>query len=156
MHRNPLTVFARATVAGVAVLVISACAATGGPDWTYAPLGPTPSAGASAPATPGGSPSGQLIEVSTPQANPLAFEPSTLDAPANTAVTVRYLNDSNIPHNIHFFNGADSSAPSLGSTETVTGPGAPEEVSFTTPGPGDYYFWCDVHAAAMAGTLRVQ
>ena len=30
-------------------------------------------------------------------------------------------------------------------------------VTFTTPSaPGDYFFWCDVHLAAMKGTLHVQ
>lgn len=170
MHRHSLTLFARAAAAGAAIVAITACAATGGADWTYAPLGPTASAGASGAAspgatpggslspgaTPGGSPSGEAIEVSTPQSNPLAYDPATLNAPADSAVTVRYLNDSNLPHNINFFNGPDNSAPSLGATAVVTGPGAPEEVSFTTPGPGDYYFWCDVHQSAMAGTLHVE
>jgi plastocyanin len=159
MYRNSLTLFARAGAAGVAIFAITACAATGGADWTYAPLGPTPSAaasGAASPgATPGGSPSGEAIEVSTPQSNPLAYDPATLNAPADSAITVRYLNDSNLPHNVNFFNGPDNSAPSLGATAVVTGPGAPEEVSFTTPGPGDYYFWCDVHQSAMSGTLHV-
>ena len=157
MDRHPLNLIARAAFAGVAIVAITACAATSGADWTYAPLGPTPSAAATGAApTPGGSPSGDVIEVSTPQSNPLAFDPASLNAPAETEITVRYLNDSNLPHNINFFNGSDNSAPSLGATAVVTGPGAPEEVSFTTPGPGDYYFWCDVHLAAMAGTLHVQ
>ena len=150
-----MTFFARASVAGLAAVAIAACAATGGPDWTYAPLGPTPSGGVASP-TPGATAAGTVIEVSTPADNALAFVPDTLDAPAETDVTIRYTNDSNIQHNIQVFNGPDNTAPSLGLTEVVTGPDAVRDLTFTTPGPGDYYFWCDVHLAAMDGTLHVQ
>jgi plastocyanin len=100
---------------------------------------------------------GLTLDVVTEQASLLAFTPSTLTAPANTTVTVNYNNNSNQPHNIRFFNGADNTAPSLGATEIVTGPNALRSVTFTTPAqPGSYYFWCDTHFAAMSGTLQVQ
>jgi len=153
MHRNSLTFFARAAAAAIAVVAITACAATGGANWTYAPLGPTPPP---ASPTPVGTPAGTVIEVSTPADNALAFVPNSLDAPANTDVTIRYLNESSVPHNIQVFNGPDNSAPSLGATTIESGPAATEELTFTTPGAGDYYFWCDVHQAAMSGTLHVQ
>lgn len=86
----------------------------------------------------------------------MAFEPNVLEAPAATQVTVNYLNDSTLPHNIHFFAGSDQNAPSIAATAIVTGPGAPESITFTTPEqPGDYFFWCDVHFTAMTGTLRI-
>lgn len=142
-----------------AAVIAVACGSGTGPGWTYAPLGPTPSAGPSAGASSGPTPvatQGLPIEVATPQDQPLAFVPSTLDAPAATLVTVNYNNNSNLPHNIQFFNGPDNTAPSLGATEIVTGPNAPRSVTFTTPSaPGGYYFWCDVHLAAMSGTLTV-
>lgn len=151
---NPL----RAGVLALAGLIFAAgCAGSGGAGWTYAPLGPTPEpdASESPAATPGGSP-GLPVDVATTQDNPLAFEPDVLEAPADSAVTVSYLNDSNLPHNINFFDGPDENSDSLGATEVVTGPGESRSVTFTTPAqPGDYYFWCDVHLAAMAGTLRV-
>ena len=157
---------------GLAAVVVTACASGGGVAWTYAPLGPTPLVGASGAQSPGGSPAtspgtspgasagaspGLAIDVATEQATPLAFTPNALNAPAASAVTVNYNNNSNLPHNIHFFAGADSSAPSLGATEIVTGPNAPRSVTFTTPDqPGDYFFWCDVHTTGMTGTLHVQ
>ena len=157
MNRPSLTSLARAAAAGVAALAIAGCAATTGANWTYAPLGPTPTPGPSGgEATPGATPAGTVIEVSTPADNPLVFDPASLDAPAETDITVSYTNDSSVQHNIQFFNGADSSAPSLGKTAIVTGPSATETVTFTTPGAGDYYFWCDVHLAAMSGMLHVQ
>ena len=136
-------------------LVLSACGGAG-PGWTYAPLGPSAAPTAAASPTPAATPS-LTLAVQTTAASPLSFDPQMLEAPASTVVQVDYLNDSPVPHNINFFAGADSSAESLGKTEVVTGPGAPESVIFTTPGaPGDYYFWCDVHGASMSGTLLVQ
>ena len=156
MHSTPKLIRFALTLAVAAVL--AACS-SGGPGWSYAPLGPTaPPSSSNAPtATPGGSSGpGVTIEVRTTDAAPLAFEPSTLEAPAGTSVTVNYLNDSALPHNIEFFAGADQGAPSLGATAVVTGPGAPESVTFTTPtAPDDYFFWCLVHQTAMTGTLRV-
>jgi plastocyanin len=161
MHTDKLAHLARAACALIAVLAIAACGSSAGAPWTYAPLGPTPSAGASAQPTPGGSPagspSGPTLSVETTNDNPLAFNPNSLNAPANTAVTVNYNNNSTLPHNIQFFNGPDQNAPSLGASDVLTGPNAPESVTFTTPSaPGDYFFWCDVHQAAMTGTLHVQ
>ena len=155
---------------GLTSLLVVACASGGGAVWTYAPLGPTQSPGGTAAPTDGatGAPSpdgtgaqspaasGVAIDVVTPQSAPLAFEPNVLEMPAATAVTVNYLNDSNLPHNIEFFDGPDASAQLLGGTEIVTGPGALESVTFTTPDePGDYFFWCRVHGNAMVGTYRV-
>jgi plastocyanin len=151
-----LTFFARAAAATFSAVALTACAATGGPGWTYAPLGPTPAAQPSGEPTPGATPAGTIIEVATPQEDSLAFVPNTLDAPANTDVTIRYTNDSNIPHNIHVFEGADNTAPSIGATAVVTGPDAVEDLTFTTPGAGDYYFLCDVHGPSMAGMLHVE
>jgi len=136
-------------------LVLSACGGASA-GWTYAPLGPSTPPTAAASPTPAASPS-LTLAIQTTAASPLSFDPATLEAPASTVVQVDYLNDSPVPHNINFFAGADSTAESLGKTAVVTGPGASESVVITTPAaPGDYYFWCDVHGAAMAGTLHVQ
>jgi plastocyanin len=142
---------------GLVGIIIAACASGSGASWTYAPLGPTPnaSAAASAGASPGASP-GVPLDVATNQDTPLAFTPNVLNAQPATVVTVTYNNNSTLEHNINFFDGPDNTAPSLGATERVVGPNAPRSVTFTTPDqPGDYYFWCDVHLAAMAGTLHV-
>jgi plastocyanin len=142
----------------VAPLLV-ACRGTAGPAWTYAPLGPTPSADASASAAPSQGPAGSpglALQVASNQDQPLAFQPAELTAPANTVVTVTYTNNTNLPHNTHFFDGSDQNAPSLGATKVMTGPNAQDSVTFTTPStPGDYFFWCDVHQAAMEGTLHV-
>jgi plastocyanin len=160
------------SVLGVAVaaLIVTACGGGTGATWTYAPLGPTPSAaastaaspGQSAGASPGGSPAGSpgtgtAITVETPADNPLGYVPNPISAPANTEITVTYNNNSPLEHNINFFNGPDQNAESLAATARVTGPNAPETVTFTTPAaPGDYFFWCDVHLQGMTGTLHVE
>ncbi len=155
MKKLPTSLQARAAGLCFAAVLAASCGSGTGPGWTYAPLGPTPSAGGSAAPTPAGT-QGIAIAVETPQDSPLAFVPSTLEAPADTLVTVNYNNNSNQPHNIQFFNGPDNSAPSLGATEVVTGPNAPRSVTFSTPAAaGDYFFWCDVHTTTMVGTLRV-
>lgn len=136
-------------------LILAACGGAG-PGWAYAPLGPSAPPTPAVSPTPAATPS-MTIAVKTTAAAALAFEPTTLEAPPSTVIQVDYLNDSPVPHNINFFAGADASAESLGKTAVVTGPGATESVIITTPtAPGDYYFWCDVHGASMAGMLHVQ
>lgn len=130
-----------------------------GAGWTFAPLGPspapTPSGGPTAAPTSSTQPA-LTLDLATPQSNPLAFEPDSLDAPVNTFVQVDYLNDSIFQHNIEFFEGSDNSAPLLGRTEVATGPSNNQSVWFTTPATaGDYYFWCLVHGDSMSGTLHV-
>jgi plastocyanin len=158
--RRPLQLGLRAAGAGLLTLVIAACAGGAGAAWTYAPLGPTADPAASPTAGPSGTPGptpGLALEVSTPQEQATSFVPDSLDAPAATVVQVNYLNDSSLPHNIKFFEGTDSSAPVLGETEDSTGPDVTTSVTITTPEtPGDYYFWCDIHGASMAGTLHIQ
>lgn len=111
-----------------------------------------PTATDTATGTPGGS---TTLEISTPEDN--VFDTDRLEAPAGTEVTVNYLNDSPVIHNIHFFAGSDANTESLGATELVAGPGSTQSVTFTTPDePGEYFFHCDVHPAEMTGTLVVQ
>ena len=155
---HPATKSIRFALPIAVALALIGCSSAG-PGWSYAPLGPTAPPSPSGGPTPGPSGSGAptvTIEVKTTDADPLAFEPNMLEAPAGTVVQVNYLNDSRLPHNINFFAGADQTTASLGATAVVTGPAATESVIFTTPAtPGDYFFWCDVHQSAMTGTLHV-
>lgn len=102
------------------------------------------------------SPEGTVLEIFTSADKPIAFSTSTLEANAGQTVTVRYTNDSKVPHNIAFFNGDDATSPELAATEIAAGPGAVTEVTFTAPStPGEYLFLCEVHPLQMTGTLKV-
>ena len=137
-----------------AAIILAACSGAG-PGWTYAPLVPTAAPTTAATPTPAPSPD-VAIDVSTTAADSLAFAPKMIEVSAGKVVQVTYTNDSNVPHNINFFNGADATAPSLGKTEVKPGPGDVQSVTFTAPTtPGDYFFWCDVHTTLMTGTLHV-
>lgn len=138
----------------LAAALVVACGGAGA-GWTFAPLGPTAAPTASSAPSPSVQPD-LTLEIKTTAANSLAFEPTSLEAPADSVTQVNYLNDSSLQHNIQFFDGADQTAPELGHTEIVTGPGNSQSVTFTTPTTaGDYYFWCQVHGAAMQGMLHV-
>jgi len=134
------------------VLVALKLGAAGGaaPAATPAPAAsPTPAANPS----PAAGAAGTVLTISS--LNDSTFDTDTLTAPADTSVTVEYLNDTAIPHNIHIYYGPDDSAPTLAQTDVVTGPGNTQSVTFTTPGPGQYFFRCDVHPLQMVGTLVV-
>ncbi len=153
----------------VSLLALGACAGEGtGSTWTYAPVptraaseepSPAPPTGTpgSAPAESRGSePSSVVFDVRTPEDAPLTFVPDRFEAAPESDVTVNYLNDSALPHNIRFFRGPDPSAESIAATEVVTGPGNSQSVSFGAPAdPGDYFFHCDVHPQQMQGTMVV-
>jgi cytochrome c oxidase subunit 2 len=111
---------------------------------------PTPEPGATLP------PQGSLLENSTDADDPLAFTTTTMTAEPGETVTVEYLNDSNLPHNIAFYEGADASAPLIAQTDLMTGPGALGTVTFDAPTtPGSYFFMCVVHPTQMTGTFAV-
>jgi plastocyanin len=97
----------------------------------------------------GGGGPGAKIEL---HAKNLAFSPTALTATSST-VTIHFVNDDpNIPHNVAVFNGADANAPPIVHGDLVTGPGS-ADITFTLPGPGTYFFHCDVHPAQMTGTI---
>ena len=97
-----------------------------------------------------------MLQIATHADDPIAFDQTSLTATAGADVHVEYLNDADVPHNIAFFEGSDSSAPKIASTEIVAGPGAVEQVDFKAPAtPGEYYFHCDVHPTQMFGTFEV-
>jgi plastocyanin len=138
----------------LAAVLVLACGGAGA-GWTFAPLGPT-AAPTVAPTPSAAAEPDVTLEVQTTEANSLAFEPNSLDAPASKIALVNYLNDSSLQHNIVFLDSADATGAVLGETEIATGPDNTQSTTFTTPATaGDYYFYCLVHGAAMSGTLHV-
>jgi cytochrome c oxidase subunit 2 len=109
---------------------------------------PAPSGGPSG--APSGPPAGPALAVS---AFNLAFEPTTLQAPADTPFKIDFDNkDPSIPHNIAIHEGSPTGA------EVWKGeifPGAAKKTYDVPPlAAGTYGFVCSVHAN-MTGTLTV-
>ncbi len=151
-------------VAGM--FVVAACGgATGVPQ---SQASGTPNANASAPpiatpvatqppaesaaATPPAASSATAITV---EAIDSAFDVKTIEAPANSTFKVTFHNAGEIPHDLAFYDkeggaplGEDSVSPLLQGGETAT-------ITFTTPGPGTYFFVCLVHPKEMTGSFVV-
>jgi Copper binding proteins, plastocyanin/azurin family len=101
-----------------------------------------------APVSPTVAPTAQPAAPVAPTAQPAApVVPTPMPLPPQAA---------GVPHDWHVFNGPDSSAPTLATTQIITGPGTMASVSFTAPTQsGNYFFLCDVHPTIMTGTLVV-
>jgi plastocyanin len=95
------------------------------------------------------------------------FRTTSFELPPNTQVTLTEDNrDNGVPHNIAFFAGPNAEAPPLtGCTAGCPGanvatPVQPGPVThtftFTTPGPGSYFYHCDVHPATMTGVMTIR
>jgi plastocyanin len=81
----------------------------------------------------------------------LAFDASTIEAPAGEAFTITLVNNDSAPHNISIYTEKDGDAIVQGDIinqgETVT-------IEVPAQEAGEYYFHCDVHPD-MSGTLVV-
>lgn len=85
----------------------------------------------------------------------IAFDTQELSFPANTEVELVFHNDDEgIPHNVAIYEGEDATAPPLLKGAIINGT-AEITYQFTTPGPGTYYFQCDVHPN-MNGEAHVE
>jgi plastocyanin len=74
-------------------------------------------------------------------------------APNADAELVFNNEDTGIPHNVSIYAGADAQAPVILKGDIVAGP-SDITYHFKTPGPGDYFFQCDVHPN-MNGKVHV-
>ena len=84
------------------------------------------------------------------------FVEQRLEFAPNSRVTLRLVNeDRSVPHNFVLFRGEDAQAPQIFRGEIVTGP-AETTYSFTAPGAGSYFFYCEVHPQTMTGTAEVR
>ena len=100
----------------------------------------------------------QTVEVT---AQNVSFDKKDITVKADGEVRIRLTNkDDATDHNIAFYNSESDLTPVsdgsvgvifAGSTEGVT-----DDTVFALPGPGTYYFRCDVHPTIMFGTFTVQ
>ncbi len=92
---------------------------------------------------------GLALEVGTGTGASLEFVPETIQAPAETAVVLTFVNSSTVPHNLTF------EGSNLGATDPNVAAGASDTVEFTTPPSGAHKFVCTLHPG-MEGELVVQ
>ncbi len=82
-----------------------------------------------------------------------AWDKSTLVAVAGAPLTLTLDNkDAGIAHNIHIYQGSDTSGTDIASTEITPGTST-QTLNFGPLDAGDYYYQCDVHPGQMNGTL---
>ncbi|MFQ5382567.1 MAG: cupredoxin domain-containing protein [Dehalococcoidia bacterium] len=83
------------------------------------------------------------------------FDQSTLSAAPGTEVTFTLQNDGAVLHNLAFYDAKGGNLLSESARGEFLEGGAQETLTFTTPGPGEYYFQCDLHPTEMFGTFTV-
>jgi plastocyanin len=129
-------------LAGLAALTV-ACSSGGTSSSPTASAAPSPgssSPGASAPAGSG----------TTVVAKDIAFQPTSLTIPADTATQITLDNQDAAPHNIAI---KDGSGATVFKGEIVTQTKTTYSVNALPA--GSYTFWCEVHPN-MTGTLTAQ
>jgi len=157
-------------VALLASLALAGCVSSGTAGWTFAPPpSPTPtpvaSAGTSGAPTASGSPApsgaaasggpapsgGASADVSIMAMN-IAFQPTSVTAPAGRPFTIDFNNmDASVPHDIYI---KDSTGADKFEGAIITGPA---ETTYNVPAlaAGTYTFVCSIHSN-MTGTMVVQ
>jgi plastocyanin len=86
-------------------------------------------------------------------ADDLAFDASTIQAPAGEAFTITFTNLESQPHNVAVL--TEEGGDEVVRGEVITGPDAEDVVEVPALEPGEYYFLCDVHPD-MNGTIVVE
>lgn len=88
-------------------------------------------------------------------ADDLAFDASTIQAPAGQEFTITFTNAESQPHNVAVYSEADGGGDEIVIGEIITGPDVTTQVVVPALEPGTYYFRCDVHPE-MEGTIVVE
>jgi cytochrome c oxidase subunit II len=117
---------------------------------------PPASAQPSAPAESGAPASGEPVagtSLSVIAKNPVAFETTTLTAPANSPITIEFDNQDTLPHSITLYKDTIG-GPTVYKGEIFTGPGT-RSYQVGPLEAGTYPFECAVHTN-MTGTLTVE
>ena len=86
-------------------------------------------------------------------ANDLAFDASTIEAPAGAEFTITFTNNESQPHNVAIYSEEGGDEIVVG--EVITGPDATTQIVVPALDAGTYYFQCDVHPD-MNGTVVIE
>jgi plastocyanin len=123
---------------GLAAVALLTVACSGG-------ASPAPATGA--PASPAGSPSGDGVVI---VAKDIAFTPTAVTIPADTATDIVLDNQEDVPHNIAI---KDAAGATVFKGEIIN----KGQVTNAVPAlaAGAYQFWCEVHPN-MTGTLTAE
>jgi plastocyanin len=139
----------RAAAIGLTTLLAFALVACSSDDGSSTPASEAP-AGSQAAGGNGGTATVSNGEVTITAAD-IAFDATTIEAPAGEAFTITLVNNDSAPHNISIYTEKDGDAIVQGDIinqgETVT-------IEVPAQEAGEYYFHCDVHPD-MSGTLVV-
>ena len=90
----------------------------------------------------------------------ITFDKDTLTFPAETEVTVTFDNqDAGVPHDWTLWESEEAATAGdegakIAATNLITG-AAEDDVTFTSPPVGEYYFNCTIHPPSMFGTVEV-
>lgn len=89
---------------------------------------------------------------------PAAFDNATVTLPATPPegenLVIVFDNESGVPHNLRVNGGPGEADEAVAMTETY--PQGQMAVEFAPLEPGDYYFFCTIHATSMFGDLTIE
>ncbi len=142
-----------------ALVLLLAAAACGGPATSTQapPAGSASAAPTAAPvATVAPSPSPGSPATITIEAVDFAFSVKTIEAPAHSTFKVTLNNSGEDVHDIAFYDRQGGSPLSPDAVSQVLQGGESDTITFTTPGPGTYYFLCVIHPVEMNGAFVVK
>ena len=132
-------------IALVIGFVLAACTSSGGDaSGDGGDAGACPGTGATATVTDG--------EVNICAAD-LAFDATTIEAPAGEEFNITFTNAEALPHNLAVYVEEDGEEIFVG--EIITGPDVTTQLPIPALDAGTYYFRCDVHPD-MEGTIVVE
>lgn len=161
------TIAALLVAVGVPILAVGVVGAVVGPrkveslvEGAEEPAAPEPPAPAESPAAESPAP-GSPAPAEEPAAGALtvvardiAFDTDLIELPADAEVTITFDNqDEAIPHNVAIYTDETAAEP-IFVGEIFPGV-ARIDYTFRSPGPGTYFFRCDVHPTIMTGMVTV-
>lgn len=143
-------------MAVILLLVVTACGGTPGSPQSQAPGSPGAAPTVKPIATAAPSPPAGSAATIAVEAVDSAFSVKTIEAPAHSIFKVTLNNSGEIPHDIAFYDKEGGSPLSGDAVSPLLQGGESATITFTTPGPGTYYFLCLVHPVEMNGTFVVK